>query len=124
MGKMLYLCLATAILLQLLSPLSAFTGQDVENVRSMIDLTHKASGVKYFSSVTQGNKEGYSGCLKITVTKRFLKESQASKEGLMRKIYDAWKQNYKGTDEALVGFVDTKDVLVGMATDKGILWPK
>ena len=98
-----------------------YAGQDIDMVRSLVAATQAIVGVKYFTTIVQSNKSGSTGALKVTVTRKFLQESQQNKQKLMQSVYDAWKQTYKGQDKPMIAFVNSKNVMVGMASDGGCL---
>lgn len=129
----LYVGLIAFIFIVYLAHLSTFkhmdcvpdlhAGDDLEALKAIVSISQNAVGAKFFSTIVQSNKKESTGALKVTVTSKFLRESQSTRQSLMQSVYDSWRQMYKGPDEAMIAFVDSKNRAVGVATKSACLSP-
>lgn len=100
---------------------TACAGEALETFKAILTIAQNTTGVKYFSNVVQSKKPGSTGALKITVTSKFLREKRNTRQELMQSTFNSWKQTYKGSDEPMIAFVDSKNVAVGIASGQGCL---
>lgn len=99
----------------------AYANNDAEVFKTTIFASEKLSGTKFFSKIVESREARSSGSLKITVTSKFLNESSVLRQQLMEDVYKAWTQVYKGQDEPVITFIDSKNKNVGVASKEGCI---
>lgn len=99
----------------------AYANNDVKAFKTTIYASEKLAGTKLFSRIVQGKESKSSASLTITVTSKFLKCSSELRQQLMEDVYKAWIQVYKGQDEPVITFVDSRKRNVGLASKEGCI---